>query len=1036
VTTKTALPGPGPGPRQLSYRIPHVFIRRAPQHPATTSDIVIDCWSLGILFNDCRHCFLLTSDLERLFAVRSCIAHHHRGPTFTARLKTSTRSHATLHSLSMDFAYSPHREPGGTMHLPSPTHPHSYRMEGTHFSSIQQLRHSLSRSPSKPSRFHLRKSDSPNGSPISPLALARAFSPRHYKDTNTPPSYPESPLFHTPAPTTKKRFTLRRTAPFRSSPRNRPNSKSPRRVLAESTDQGNASPFSGRRPSGEENIAMRRISDEYLEAMGVDQKPAARFDIDDKPIKFEFARSRKDDASAPGANCMVPIKSSPLKRSDGVMNLDSASRSGSPIAKRRSLHGASAFGTTTTTTNFDVFEQASTPRSSVDEPRPVQENEIGNGFSFSSPISGAHTPLRKAASLRKSTLSQRQFTNTPRPKPMYDGEFALPMEAASKSRNRMSLDSTIGHSAGTAQSPFRKSGNFEPQRSQYQPFVRTNSGNTQPHPLSNALTQSPSMSGMPTPAFVAPAQPMAAPRHHNFSRSLPIGTTRPPQPEETLEFSDGSFATPAAYKMAKPNPAAFMSTGLLSKKNRNVDDLSSSTMGTYVMPDTPSKRMSFPPALTETPFAKRTSHFRNPSQPNHEFGTPSTPFSAHASKISSESFGKGVSIFGSFGGNHQRRSSFASIDGDDITNSPTANRMTGMTDSQSSCDETPPTPTKQSDGSGRRSKESSLRRKTFRQRTSLGTDTFAAPETPSINIPSTSNVQNGKFSISLVASSTSNEGLSPLCDEPEFPAHDLSPSSMIRSSARNRVRLRSHRKGRPSPFRRRAARSTLHPIPLNSAKPSSPTVFGASSPRTPNESFYPPDPSNLSISGPRRGSLNFGTSTNSNSFPPATPTTPRDSSNYFGPAKPIVLGGLTKNDIDTSLTSRFESVEKMEKGGEFSLVYKVKNPVGARSFTSPSAVSQVCIVKKSKKPFFGATDRAKQMREVEILQHLRGNEHIVSLFDHWEFNNHLYMQMEYCESGDLFTFLAKEGNSSRLDDFRIWKIMLDMALVSCFSQRS
>jgi mitosis inhibitor protein kinase SWE1 len=912
------------------------------------------------------------------------------------------------------------------MHLPSPTHPHSYRMDGTHFSSIQQLRHSLSRSPSKPSRFHLRKSDSPNASSISPLALARAFSPRQYKDTNTTTACPESPLSHTPA-TTKKRFTLRRTAPFRSSPRNRPNSKSPRRVLVDSTDQGNATPFSARRPSGEENIAMRRISDEYLEAMGADQKPAARFDIDDKPIKFEFARSRKEDASAPGANCMIPIKSSPLKRSDGVMNLDSASRSGSPIAKRRSLHGSSAFGP-----NFDVFEQGSTPRSAVDEPRPAQESEVANGYSFSSPISGAHTPLRKAASLRKSTLSQRQFTNSPRPKPMYDGEFALPMEAASKSRNRMSLDSSLGHSSGTTQSPFRRSGNFEPQRSQYQPFVRSNSGNSQPHPLSNALTQSPSMSNMPSPAFVAPAMPTAAPRNHHFSRSLPIGTTRPPQPEETQEFTDGSFATPAAYKMAKPNPAAFMSTGLLSKKNRNVDDLSGSTMGTYVMPDTPSKRMSFPPALTETPLAKRTSHFRNPSQPSHEFGTPSTPFSAHASKISSESFGKGVNIFGSFGGNHQRRSSFASIDGDDITNSPTANRMTGMTDSQSSCDEMPPTPTKQNDGSGRRSKESSLRRKTFRQRTSLGTDTFAAPDTPSINIPLATSVQNGEFSTSLVAYSTSNDGPSSLREGPDFPARDLSLSSIARPSVRNRLWPQSHKMGRPGPFRRRAARSTLPPIPLNTAKPSSPIVFGASSPRTPNESFYPPDPSNLSISGPRRGSLGFGTSTNGNLFPPATPTTPRDSSSYFGTAKPIVLGGLTKNDIDTSLTSRFESVEKMDKGGEFSLVYKVKNPVSARSsFNSPSAASQVWAVKKSKKPFFGAADRAKKMREVEILQQLRGNEHIVSLIDHWEFNNHLYMQMEYCESGDLFTFLAKEGNSSRLDDFRIWKIMLEMASVSC-----
>ncbi|KAF2785772.1 hypothetical protein K505DRAFT_368819 [Melanomma pulvis-pyrius CBS 109.77] len=928
----------------------------------------------------------------------------------------------------MDFAYSPHREPGGTMHLASPTHPHSYRLDGTHFSSIQQLRRSLSRSPSKPSRFHLRKSDSPGGSPISPLALARAFSPRQHKDTSTPAALPDSPLSHTPATTTKKKFTLRRTAPFRSSPRNRPNSKSPRRVLTDSTDQGNATPFSSRRTSGEENMAMRRISAEYLDKMGSEQKPAARFDIDDKPIKFEFARSRQQDSSAPGANCMTPIKSSPLKRSDGVMNLDTASKgSGSPVAKRRSLHGSSSFGT-----DFDVFEHGPTPRSSGDEPRRALDAENGNGYSFSSPLSGAHTPLRKAASLRKSTLSQRQqFSNTPRPKPVYDGEFALPMEAASKSRNRMSLDSSLGHSSGTTQSPFRMSGNYESaQRTmQHQPFLRGGPGNHQPHPLSNALTQSPSISNMndQSSTFVAPAQPTAAPRNHQFSRSLPIGTTRPQPPQDMQESQDGSYATPAAYRMAKPNPVAFMSTGLLSKKNRNVDDPSGSSFGTYVMPDTPSKRMSFPPAVTDTPLTKRNSLFGKPSQPSHEFGTPSTPFSAHASKISSESFGKGVNIFGSFGSNHQRRSSFASIDGEDVSNSPTGNHMT---DSQSSADDMPPTPTKQNDGSGRRSKESSLRRKTFRQRTSLGSDTFAAPGTPSINIPMTTNVQNSKFSPSSISPSSSDERLSPSRDGLESAALQSSPSSFALSSIRARLQRQTRNKGRTVPFRRRSARSTLHPFNSVDTAKKSPlsTVFGASSPHTPSESFYPPDPSNLSISGPRRGSLTFGDSTSSILFPPATPTTPRDSSSYFGNTKPIVIAGLTKNDIDTSLTSRFESVEKMEKGGEFSFVYKVRNPVNAQTnMASPSASSEAWIVKKTKKPYFGAADRAKKIREVEILQALRGNEHIVSLFSHWEFDSHLYMQMEYCESGDLFTFLAKEGNKSRLDDFRIWKIMLEMA---------
>ncbi|KAF2011934.1 kinase-like protein [Aaosphaeria arxii CBS 175.79] len=852
----------------------------------------------------------------------------------------------------MDFAYSPHRE-GGTMHLASPTHPH-YRMEG--FSSIEQLRQSLSRSPSRPSRFRLRNTDSP-GSPISPLALARAFSPKALKhntnnhNNNTASPFAESPLAaQSPAATTtvKKRFTLRRSAPFRSSPRNRTTSKSPRRALADSADHGNTTPFTTRAAVGEENAMPRRSSAEILEQAATEQKAAMRFEMNDQPIDFKLARSRHD-TNAPGANCLLPPKSSPLKRSDGVMNLDAASTN-SPVPKRRSLHGASAFGNT----DFDIFDPSTTPRTSLDEPNRSLDNEPSNSFSFSSPIGKTSSPLRKTASLRKSTLSQRHGAGAARPKPAYDGEFMLPGPAASKTRQRMSLDSSIGSnfSAG-AQTPFRRSVNLESSRPMpHQPFSRSLSG--QPHPLSNALTPSSSNSDMSSPARGFAPVPPPAPRHHAFSRSLPIGATRPHLPEGP---HGETFETPMAYKMARPDPSAFMSTGLLSKKNRNVEELEGSVLGGYVMPDTPSKRNSFPP-VTASPTVDRIDrtraiNFGKSTQHRPEFGTPSTPFGFHVPQTSTESFGKGVGIFGSFGSNHQRRSSFASIDGDDVNNSPSANRMA---DSQSSADDMPPTPTKGHDGSGRRSKESSLRRKTFRQRTSIGTDTFLAPET-----------------------------------ETSTPVIDI-----------------------PGAFES-----------LNGSRK------GAISPHTPNEtSFMPPDPSKLSISGNRRGSLPFNASTNSNlSFPPATPTTPRDHTNYFANGQPNVapMVGLTQNDVDQSLAERFQSIT-LCGSGEFSKVYRVEKPVGrGLSLLSPPT-SRVWAVKKSKKPYTGNLDREKKMREVHILRALSGHDHILSLSDSWEFQNHLYIQTEFCENGNLKDFLASAGYKSRLDDFRIWKILLELSL--------
>ncbi|KAI4671838.1 uncharacterized protein J4E78_000335 [Alternaria triticimaculans] len=823
------------------------------------------------------------------------------------------------------------------MHFPSPTGPHSYRLDSTHFSHLQELRRSLSRSPSKQSRFQLRNSDTPR-SPISPLAIARAFSPKANKVTSPIANFPESPLAQ--AAPAKKKFSLRRSGPFRSSPRTRnSNSKSPRRrALAETSDVGNATPFITRHSPGQENIPARRPSAESPDTMDMDK----RLEVDDKPIKFEFAR-RPELSPAP------PAKSSPLKRNDGLMNL-SGSPGSSPMAKRRSLHGVSSLGN-----DFEsIFDPSPAPRISADESSRLY-NDMTNGFSFnSSPISGATSPVRRTTSLRRSTLSQR--SNTPR-KPSNDGEFAMPGPAASKTRNRMSLDSTVNSTTQTppVQTPFRKSTFDAGRMGLPTPFPR-GAGAAQPHPLSHAHTPSSassSLSGTPMAPPRAPAvqwggpafPPPPMPNNPHFSRSLPIGIGRPHAPDGEQSTQD-SFDTP--FKIAPPAPVAF-STGLLSKKNRNADEPAAG--GIYVMPDTPSKRQSFPPAAADrtvnldTPLVKRSgSLFGNEARPQHQFGTPSTPFSANVSKFSTEAFGSRPSIFGGMSGTMQRRGSFVSIDGDndeDVqpdTQSPTANRMG---DSQSSADDMPPTPTKPSHGSSRRSKESSLRRKTFRSRPSIGQDTFAVPDND----------------------------------------------------------------GRPT---------------------TAGSLFGAPSPQTPaHESFAPLDASKLSISGNRRGSFPFNSSFGS--FAPATPTTPRDSG-FFGSVQGAIPIGLTKNDVDESLSERFHEIKPLDGGeGEFSTVYRVSQPVKVSPLRSPAG-SQVWVVKKSKKAYIGAGDRQKKMREVDILYALQGHEHVLDIKTHWEFDQHLYIQTEYCEGGNLRKYLDTVGFNSRLDDFRIWKILLELLM--------
>ena len=140
---------------------------------------------------------------------------------------------------------------------------------------------------------------------------------------------------------------------------------------------------------------------------------------------------------------------------------------------------------------------------------------------------------------------------------------------------------------------------------------------------------------------------------------------------------------------------------------------------------------------------------------------------------------------------------------------------------------------------------------------------------------------------------------------------------------------------------------------------------------------------------------------------------------------------MFQNDVDTTLTGRFGSVH-VYGIGEFSMVYRVENPLPhgpAAALQSPSSVGKVWAVKKSKKPYAGSKDRARKMKEVQILKALKGTEHVIEAVDTWEMKNHLYIQTEFCENGNLKDFLSQAGYKARLDDFRIWKILLELSQV-------
>ncbi|OOF92312.1 hypothetical protein ASPCADRAFT_408436 [Aspergillus carbonarius ITEM 5010] len=702
-----------------------------------------------------------------------------------------------------------------------------------------------------------------------------------------------------------------------------------KRALNISTDQGNAKPAQST-PTipGVENTpttpGLVQSDNAAGETCPTDTPACTEPTLGPRPA---LSRIEKRRSGTFGTYATV----SPLKRSDGIMNLDRVSR-GSPSAKRRSVHAANLTG------EFSIFDNEVPPNTAEESPVETSPETTTPSFPPTiTPFSPFATIPKRSSSLRRSTLQQRQSDRSlfTRAKAMDDtSEFpdsGTPLTIGP----RMSLDHSL----------------FQPNRDS--PFLSrpspgsplfastmNNAEHSRPaaHPLSRTITQSSSSSSL------ADDSPTHEPIHKgdrprgifNFSKSLPAGTARP-APVRHLNREDStssidSFATPENYKLVKPLPAAFMSTGLISKKNRNAED-SQNTLGfSKNMPDTPCKR-----PINLFPTAGRIPQERPLEMTGlvrQSDAIPPSPFNPPSTRPKSGPFARGMGIFGSSFNRPEvsRRGSFASVDGDELL--PSQSPCSRHNSQPLSEYDFPPTPTKQS----------------------------------------------------------------------FFPSRTYPPQvSQIASLERL-----AEAKGTNS--------SPLH------------DRFQRGSPRTPQDHFFP-DPSGLSISNDQQSiKLDF------NSNLPATPTGPRDSF-QSGKRPSLPLAGYHAQDVDPSLTSRFERVELVGTG-EFSQVYRVAEP---HDLSMPSLFSgdmysprvqpeQVWAVKKSKQPYSGLKDRERRIREVDILKSLTNSDHIISFMNSWEDNGHLYIQTEFCEEGSLDVFLAQVGLKARLDDFRIWKILLELSM--------
>lgn len=911
----------------------------------------------------------------------------------------------------MMATYSPHREDRETAHHHSPK-------ALSHFDAIREIRRSLSRSPSKTSDFRQYPFRSPgpsnlpfSPSPLSPSRKATADSLSQMATIISPHTSrtSQTPRFQRPI---LRRTTQTQLNRIRTSP------KSPsKRVLADSSDGGNSSPLPLRKRSSteaERELALKCLTGEVKEN---DPRPL------EEPLTWKTAQTRQEKRRSGGALMSTVAPLSPMKRTEGPRSDENQPFESS--AKRRSLHGPGL--------DFSIFESDDLDGGMFTDKRSQDDNDFfgGNG---SLPSTRFSTIPKRSSSLRKSTLQQRQLD---RPSNLkfnqvmdLDKSWLESTPAASSKKGfRMSLDNHLDPMR--RESPFSGQGSL-PSASIHPVTATQNTQQLSRHPLSRSLTQSSSLtSDQDDSPTHEPVHRPTRPRSHDFSKSLPIGASRPiPSPEDHDFSSQSSFATPGNYKAAKPLPAAFMSTGLISKKNRNVEDPNAGLPKAH-MPDTPCKKQ---PVIfqTDEKFAAPKASVQRASRPS--FGQPSTPLEPHysKSKISAFPFARSAGIFGTRSGKHNllRKGSFASIESDEKAESRSP--LT-RANSQSTDSDYPPTPTKHlTDEQNRNSVSPSPH--------------HTGGLTVNQNPPSSgfgARLTNSKLSPILASiGGVDGDSDSKMEDSPSANLKPIStPIVVSMSDSYTRAWTSKNLNFRTPLSRRDPYIPALHSPALDRAKMISVSpVSPRATPHTPLEGFFPPDPSGLSISGRAERPRNPG-NTSKGPIVPATPTGPREYFSNFSNRPSLNLAVVDGSNLDISLTSRFEKVDLIGSG-EFSQVFRVSQPPEASPFHKIYSIStsrpssrgslpeKVWAVKRSRYPYTGSKDRQRKIQEVDVLKALGHSDHIVTFVDSWEEQGHLYIQTEFCEEGTLDVFLAQMGLKARLDDFRIWKILLELSVVS------
>ncbi|GAA5897868.1 uncharacterized protein JCM6883_000846 [Sporobolomyces salmoneus] len=500
------------------------------------------------------------------------------------------------------------------------------------------------------------------------------------------------------------------------------------------------------------------------------------------------------------------------------------------------------------------------------------------------------------------------------------------------------------------------------------------------------------------------------------------GANEPPDAPVNL---DGTFFTPQNYKNVRPLAAAFLSTGLVSKRSR---PRSNSVGGAPV--------------------------FNLQQHLQQQLGEPVTAKPSPTKSVSADSIHEVASALP-----HPIVTSLSKPSMPDTPMKPSAFVHPSTLAKQSATPQVAQTPTVSIDVSASSGPDTSPTAMDTGSPIGSG-GVLSAQQTAklALTIDDESSTE-ARESISPLGTGKKsfNRGASPLSiDSKCIASGELSPSVHASGTGPRKTTRNSQGRVRPALFRRRSSGQLSNEGSFLSKPYRSGTSSSSSHSVLTIGDTEPMTPTRMNSGKTLEGTQLLGTPNEDPPITPATATFPNvmpplaELKTPFGPRASFPLSTTELSQFGAAPVGRPQykarhssstvlSLRQQEIAAPswFETNFALLRNLGNGEFSDAWEVAdhsrsgQVYAVKRMRHPFLGAKDRLRRLEEVDILRLFsnpqNSSPHLIALVDAWEQTGHLFIQTELCPGGNLAYWLEEYGRENeQLDEARVWKILTEL----------